>query len=77
MRQRRAKDLAGAVCEFPILKAERQFIIDEAALVVIGRADVHYVVDNDQFRMQNLRLILIDFDARRQEPPIEALSGKL
>src|SRR5207247_3369904 len=42
-----------------------------------GRADVDDVVENEQFCVEDLRLVFVDLDAAAHEHPIEAATGQL
>src|SRR5206468_8449469 len=58
------KNLGALAGEFRVADTDDQFIIDaQAPHVEVGRADIDDVVENEQFCVENLRLIFVNLDA--------------
>ena len=63
---------------FGAFEADHQLVIDvQAALIEVGRANVHDIVNNDQLGMENLRLIFANLNSAFEQPAIKALRGEL
>lgn len=63
---------------FFVGEANHQLVVDiKAALIEVGRADINDVINDDQFRVEDLRLIFVNRNARFQKAPIETLAGEL
>src|SRR5205085_10255635 len=61
-----------------VFETDHQLIINvEAALVEVGRADIDDVINDDQFCVKDLRLVLINGNAGPEEAAIETLAGQL
>ena len=72
------KDFARSSRDLFIFEPDHEFIINvEAALVEVRRADINDVIDDDQLRVQDLRLILINVETTSEQTPIKTLAGKL
>ena len=58
-----------------IRKPDHEFVINiDAARIEIGRSNVYRLIDNKQFRMENLRLVFLYLDSGSQQPGIQTLS---
>ena len=58
-----------------IRKANHEFMVDvQTAGIEIGRSGVNDVVDHEQFGVQDLRLVFVDFDSGPQELCIQAVA---
>ena len=67
------ENLACASGHFGILKTNHQFVIDvQAALIEVRRTDIDDIIDDDQFRMKNLRLVFINLNTGFQKATIQA-----
>jgi len=64
--------------EFPILKTYHQLVVNlQTPLIEVRRAHIHDVVNDDEFRVEDLGLILKNLDAGFEESAIQTLTGQL
>ena len=78
MFERVGKQLTRLFRHLMIRHADHEFIIDaQAARIEIRGADVNDIVENQEFGMQDLRLILVNSYTRFEQSPVYATPCQL